>query len=42
MYIKSKDTDKLGKVKEFIEDYCDANNDRGIRVTLDRDPVRGY
>ena len=42
MYIKSKDTDKLGKVKEFIEDYCDANKDRGIRVTLDRDPVRGY
>lgn len=42
MYIKSKDTDKLGKVKEFIEDYYDANKDRSIRVTLDRDPVRGY
>lgn len=42
MYVKTGDVDKLGEVREFVERYFDANKDKGIRVTLDRDPLRGY
>ena len=42
MYIKSDDGDELIFLKDQAEGYCEINKDRNIRVTLDRDPVRGY
>lgn len=39
IYLRSRDDDKLIRARELIEEYCDANKDKDIRVTVDRDPV---
>lgn len=42
IYVKNSDVSKIIDAKDGIEDFCEKNPDKNIRVTFDLDPVNGY
>ncbi|MBR5407033.1 MAG: primosomal protein N' [Lachnospiraceae bacterium] len=41
-YVKARDISVLTGIKDSAEEYLNANKCKGLRVTFDMDPVRGY